>query len=165
MHEIGFWRKYNDDDGDVRPHPQSLQDKAWYDRRADMAAKVIWYVRHAGFVESYEMGYSFCRIDSSCSSKALGACTMTDGMYCWPEGYVHYLEQHHVVPPADFVEHVLQHVAAAVARPPTPFLVMWDYESRGPVPMPPTMQHMILANTTLTIGQPQQQMQESCALS
>ncbi|KAF0699764.1 Aste57867_9691 [Aphanomyces stellatus] len=149
MEEVGFWRKSDADPADLRPHPQALQDKTWYMENKGTARQLIAYVRYAGCVESYEMGYSFCRIDPSCPSKVMGACTLTDGVYCWPEGYAHYLEQHHVRPPEVFLAHVLSRPVPSTA--PKSGLLMWDFTEKQPVQMPAAMQEMVLANTTLTL--------------
>ncbi|KAH9091406.1 hypothetical protein Ae201684P_010953 [Aphanomyces euteiches] len=151
MLEVGFWKKYAGDADDKRPHPAALQDIEWYQANPETAHQLIKYVRYAGCVESYEMGYSFCRIDPSCPSKTMGACTLTDGVYCWPEGYAHYLEAHHVRPPSDFLEHVQRNSHRGIPNQ-SSCLLMWDYEQSKPVPMPLDMQTMILANTTLRLG-------------
>jgi len=48
------------------------------------------------------MGYSGCRF----CGKLNGTRCFTDGKYIFPEGYAHYLEEHGVKPPAEFIEHV-----------------------------------------------------------
>ncbi|OQR81661.1 hypothetical protein THRCLA_23321 [Thraustotheca clavata] len=101
--EVGFWQK---DEHDDRPHPREFQDKAWFIAHDNQAARVIEYLQWGGCVESYEMGYSFCRL-GDCSGKEMGACTLTDGVYCWPEGLVHYVKHHDVRPPQEFINHIL----------------------------------------------------------
>ncbi|MEO0585661.1 MAG: hypothetical protein AAF135_25850, partial [Bacteroidota bacterium] len=32
----------------------------------------------------------------------------SDGYYLWQEDFLHYIEQHDVKPPQDFIDHVLQ---------------------------------------------------------
>jgi len=45
----------------------------------------------------------------------MGCRDFSDGIYRWPEGFVHYVEKHSVKPPEDFIEHVRR---AAVTPPP-----------------------------------------------
>ncbi|KDO28994.1 hypothetical protein SPRG_20098 [Saprolegnia parasitica CBS 223.65] len=145
--DVGFWCKDEADPLDGRPHPRTLQDAAWFSENVGLAAIVVDYLRTQGCVESYEMGYSFCRLGDACPPKSMGACTMTDGVYCWPEGYAHYLDIHCVRPPQELVDHIL-----AQPRMPRPSrLYLWDHATLERVPMPLAMQSMVLANTTLTL--------------
>ncbi|OQR90103.1 hypothetical protein ACHHYP_05811 [Achlya hypogyna] len=146
--EVGFWRQTEGDRLDQRPHPRALQDPSWFAEHPALATRVISYLRTRGCVESYEMGYSFCRLGLDCAPKEMGACTMTDGVYCWPEGYAHYLQAHHVRPPQELVDHICNEPPDA---PPRTQLWMWDHETNNAVPMPLDMQAMILAHTTITI--------------
>jgi hypothetical protein len=38
----------------------------------------------------------------------LGNKEFTDWAYYWPEGFVHYIEEHNVKPPKEFVDHVMK---------------------------------------------------------
>lgn len=44
----------------------------------------------------------------------LGTTCKGDGVYVWPAGFSHYLRVHHVRPPAEFVEHVIQRITQIV---------------------------------------------------
>lgn len=46
-------------------------------------------------------GYSSCRI----CKKLLGTCCLTDGVYIWPEKLEHYILEHKIYLPDDFVNH------------------------------------------------------------
>ncbi|EQC29550.1 hypothetical protein SDRG_12799 [Saprolegnia diclina VS20] len=155
--EVGFWCKDEADLLDGRPHPRTLQEPVWFAANADLAASVVDYLRTQGCVESYEMGYSFCRLGDACPPKSMGACTMTDGVYCWPEGYAHYLDVHCVRPPQDLVDHIL---AQPRTLPPSR-LDLWDHATHQRISMPLAMQSMVLANTTLTVREET----PSCAVS
>ena len=37
----------------------------------------------------------------------MGACDLTDGTYCWPEGLTHYIMEHQVRLPDEIVRHIL----------------------------------------------------------
>lgn len=78
--------------------------------------KVLHYLkakyRKLVFVESYEFGYSYCRLGCSVDDGTLahamemGALTFTDGVFIWPEGYVHYVEKHNWRLPLAFENHI-----------------------------------------------------------
>ena len=42
----------------------------------------------------------------------MGCCTLTDGTYVWPEGLAHYVSEHAVRPPEDFIKHALANLRA-----------------------------------------------------
>lgn len=56
--EVGFWADPRDE-GDQRPNPALWVDEEWGGTVAALA--VALYVR-SGFLESFELGYSFCRL-------------------------------------------------------------------------------------------------------
>lgn len=60
--EVGFWADPRDE-GDPRPDPATLVDEAW---GATAAARAVELYARSGFLESFELGYSFCRL--GCSS-------------------------------------------------------------------------------------------------
>jgi hypothetical protein len=119
-----------------------------------------WYLVEGAFVESHELAYSICRFpkcrEALKTPKIMGACTLTDGVYVWPEGYAHYVRVHHVRPPQDFVDHVTSHYRRALLATRAlsrefgnEVLFLWDPDRRLPVPMPSGMQQWILTNTTV----------------
>lgn len=50
-------------------------------------------------------GWAF-RHAASATNAANGNLDLTDGIYIWPEGLAHYVFDHHVRLPPEFVEHV-----------------------------------------------------------
>ena len=94
---IGYWSGgYGGRDWrDVR----EFVDEGWDD---DERIEVGLYLQH-GLVARAWMGYSPCRL---CDSVTNGNLDLTDGSYLWPEGLVHYVRDHHVRLPAEFVAHV-----------------------------------------------------------
>lgn len=52
-------------------------------------------------------GNSWCRF--RCGETSMGNCELTDGVYVWPEGFLHYVQVHHVKPPQQFINHVLNY--------------------------------------------------------
>lgn len=49
------------------------------------------------------MGYSPCRL---CGLASNGNLDLTDGTYIWPEGLAHYVLEHSVRLPDEFIHHV-----------------------------------------------------------
>ena len=96
-----------------RPDPRQHVVRGWSQQPA--AQQLADYLR-AGYIESYEMGYSHCRFapaSSAGSAGGGGACcaagpraemgclALTDGEFVWPEGLAHYIEAHSVRPPGE----------------------------------------------------------------
>ncbi|MEO5641807.1 MAG: hypothetical protein ABIQ40_18910 [Bacteroidia bacterium] len=97
---LGFWKGTNT--GTELPHPEIFQDVNW---DVDDKMMVIAYLKRSSPVVPY-MGLSHCRFN--CGEGSMGACDMSDGTYCWPEGLPHYLERHAVRLPEEFVKHVYE---------------------------------------------------------
>jgi hypothetical protein len=93
---IGYWRNESD---------PSWPDPAWFvDEQWDVNARqlVADYLR-AGTVYCVACGVSWCRF--RCGVSGVGSAEQTDGVYVWPEGLAHYVEQHSVRLPDKFVRH------------------------------------------------------------
>lgn len=88
---IGFWK--TDDE------PKEYIDPDWDSAERHM---VIAYLL-SGKVESRFRGHASCRV---CGERN-GSTDLTDGVWIWPEGLAHYLKEHGVRPPQEFVDHVL----------------------------------------------------------
>lgn len=104
LRAIGYWIGKGDPG---LPHPKIFQDKNWDAAERQM---VIDYLKKASPVIGY-MGLSWCRYQ--CGEAGMGACDLSDGIYCWPEGLSHYVGKHAVRLPDEFVEHARknQHTA------------------------------------------------------
>lgn len=160
LREIGFWSSDADSATPDRPHPTLLVDNAWFAVIAADSAllrRLQWYLTRGAFVESHELAYSFCRFPDCAAAEedpsVMGACTMTDGVYCWPEAFWHYVAVHHVKPPADFLRHVeANYDRMQTARENAPCLLLWDECERQAAPMPRAMQEWVTTYTTLKIG-------------
>jgi hypothetical protein len=92
---IGYWASDTDRQW---PDPRTLVDRAWADAEREVIA---WYLRY-GLVASTYMGRSTCRF---CGVQ-VGNVELTDGAYVWPEGLAHYVDEHQVRLPQEFVTHV-----------------------------------------------------------
>lgn len=165
LQEVGFWCQLHElnasDDGVSldRPDPHRLVDDAWA-ATADPAsmARLRWFLTRGAFIESHELAYSYCRF-ADCSAAAseprvMGACTLTDGVFCWPEAYWHYVECHHVKPPSAFLAHVeanysrLERIAADYRES----RLLWDAIEERAVSMPRAMHDWITTHTTLQVA-------------
>ncbi|TMW68078.1 hypothetical protein Poli38472_007750 [Pythium oligandrum] len=151
-----------EDDDMERPDPTALVDHGWFMTHSSLVSMLEWYLVDGAFVESHELAYSYCRFrkcsPSTQDPKIMGACTMTDGVYCWPEGYWHYIRYHHVRPPQDFLDHVTANYRRAILAAKAlnrehdnQVLWLWNAELRQPVPMPSATQEWILEHTTLQL--------------
>lgn len=88
---IGYW-------GHGYPDPAALVDSEWDEGQREF---LTHYLRH-GLVTLAYMGYSPCRL---CDKRDNGNLQLTDGVYTWPEGLAHYVSEHAVRLPREFVEH------------------------------------------------------------
>lgn len=149
--EVGFWADPRDPRDD-RPVPSRLVDKAWGET---VGARAVALYARSGFIESFELGYSFCRMNCTRGglnlsgnavivgknrsssrmiggqhNKFMGCCTLTDGKYVWPEGLAHYISEHAVRPPEDFIQHATGSLRALRAAQ-VGGRLMWDVENGG----------------------------------
>jgi hypothetical protein len=165
LRELGFWcseqeLKTKEGPDASRPNPLVLVDDAWFAECPPALLKTIeWYLTRGALVESHELAYSYCRFPG-CSSaleepRIMGACTMTDGVYCWPEAYWHYVGHHHVKPPQEFVDHLLDRYGAMMemtrAARADKKLLLWDDMEQKAVDMPTAMQEWITSYTTVQV--------------
>ena len=112
---IGYWRSETDDRW---PDPTDFVDSSW---AGDDRELVIEHLRGGKYIRAYK-GCSRCRF---CGVNN-GALELTDGVYLWPEGLAHYVEDHGVRLPSEFVEHVLAFDEDVEMDP------SWWLEQRGP---------------------------------
>ena len=92
---IGYWKGPYAQEW---PEPQRFVDPTWDVEERD---DVVAYLRH-GMVAGACMGFSECRF---CGVRN-GNLELTDGVYVWPEGLAHYLAEHAVRLPPEFVDHI-----------------------------------------------------------
>lgn len=93
---LGFWVSKSEPH---LPNPEHYVDRDWnlLDR-----ARVIHYLLDAP-ITNHSRGTSWCRM---CHIPN-GGVEQADGTYTWPSGFAHYLSNHFVRPPDEFVQHVL----------------------------------------------------------
>ena len=60
----------------------------------------------SGFKLRGWLGHSFCRFSCGIPRSQMGSSDVTDGVWVWPEGFLHYVEFHNIDLPQEFVFHV-----------------------------------------------------------
>lgn len=93
------------------PDPMQYVDDSW---DAEMRSRTVTHLEAGSLVNQYR-GISRCRF---CDAHN-GSAELTDGTYCWPEGLGHYVREHSVRLPDEFLRHV-EAAADSVRRLPTP---------------------------------------------
>lgn len=94
--KIGFWAP-----PDEYPNVLTETNNPWGKNNPLQLGAVVWHLEHGIVVARYS-GMSKCLI----CEKPLGNVDMSDQVYCWPQGYEHYLMEHEVKPPDDFIAHI-----------------------------------------------------------
>ena len=92
------------------PDPATQIDLVWDD---DERSAVAVYLGSATLFRTF-MGYALCRI----CGRENGDGEFTDGIYAWPSGLAHYVEEHGVRLPSEFVEHAVARLEAIEAMRP-----------------------------------------------
>lgn len=97
---VGFWNGHTEE---RFIDPSLLIDDEW---EKDNRGKIITYLK--GFLRiHHQMGYSYCRFDCNSGSRFdpnMGCAEQSDGIWIWPEGLVHYIEDHNIRLPPEFVD-------------------------------------------------------------
>jgi hypothetical protein len=94
---IGYWRSRNEP---LWPDPAWFVDERWEQSTREMVARHL----RGGVTIAVAPGLGWCRF--RCGIDTLGASLVSDGQFLWPEGLSHYVEQHSVRLPEQFVEHI-----------------------------------------------------------
>jgi hypothetical protein len=97
LRTIGFWRSIRDAEPSL-PDPRDFIDPEWDARER---ARLADYLRTGRRVRA-QKGKSRCRLCGAVN----GSEEQTDGVYLWPEGLAHYVSEHAVRLPAEFLAHV-----------------------------------------------------------
>jgi hypothetical protein len=98
--QVGFW--FDPPANEDLPHPQDFVDPDWDPRERRRVAR---YLRR-GDVAGSCMGFSWCRFRCGIANREMGCRTLSDGHWVWPEGFAHYVTEHAVKPPEEFLVHV-----------------------------------------------------------
>jgi hypothetical protein len=112
---VGYWRSPEQPD---LPHPGDFVDASW---DAAERRKVIEYLDDAYQTPMFSFGPSWCRMGCAGIPKDIGTQDLTDGVWLFPEGLVHYVRHHAVRPPEAFLEHLrgrdFRHADLTTAEP------------------------------------------------
>jgi hypothetical protein len=82
----------------ILPWPEDFIDEFWSAEEAKIVAE---YLGKAPEVEHWR-GYSSCRLCGIMN----GSTDKSDGSYIWPQGFAHYVKEHKVKPPEEFLVHI-----------------------------------------------------------
>lgn len=96
---LGYWAS---DLCPYLPQPIDFVDEDW---DLDERMMVVEYLQ-AGEIKTQWRGGSYCRLCDRKGSTGMGSKCLTDGTYTWPEGFAHYVEDHAVKPPQEFIDHI-----------------------------------------------------------
>ena len=95
---IGFWRDPGKDD--PYHHPMAFVDRNWSRENREEIARFL----ESGVIANQYRGYSSCRFDCGVPMTEMGSADLSDGTWGWPEGLAHYVREHSVRLPAEFLE-------------------------------------------------------------
>jgi len=116
------------------PNVTWLVDPDW---REDERRRVGDYLQRGTRVNQ-QGGLSECRF----CERHNGSAELTDGVYCWPEGLAHYVSEHDVRLPEEFVGHALSQPPVPPGLPQPSF----DEKGRRDRSWPgPSFAHLLLA--------------------
>jgi hypothetical protein len=96
---IGLWRSELEP---YYPHPKQFIDESW---DSEEKQDVITRLKNSYALPYPYAGKSWCRFN--CGETEMGNRDYSDGIYLFPEGLVHYIEQHNVKLPNAVVQKML----------------------------------------------------------
>ena len=101
LRAVGYWRHPERGDHRFR-HPIAFVDSEWdLEERRLVAHHLRSGKRAIGW-----MGFSWCRFRCGVDDAEMGASDFSDGLWIWPEGLAHYVLEHSVRLPEEFLHHV-----------------------------------------------------------
>jgi hypothetical protein len=143
---IGYWRPTVPDPYWIDPNsaewaypdPKDLINEAFWTSIGHDKTKVINYLKNGSPCNHYR-GYSDCRI----CGEGLSSHERSDGVWCWPDKLEHYLEEHNVILPEEFVAHAeiseplkLEFSNKDGVEKDMSFWKSWSLPYRKPTPVP-----------------------------
>lgn len=99
LKRVGFW--WSDLEPDL-PHPRDFVDPDW---DASERKKVIAYLKQSYELHRYK-GLSWCRLGCPGIPRDIGSLDLTDGVWVFPQGFIHYVRRHKLKPPEAFLDHI-----------------------------------------------------------
>jgi hypothetical protein len=103
LRHLGYWRSRQDVPDDL-PWPSDFIDPDWDPQELEAVAEHV----AAGEMAQGYLGYACCRL---CGER-LGTTCVSDGTFVWPAKFEHYLREHKVKPPQEFIDHALKRTEA-----------------------------------------------------
>lgn len=95
--KVGYWRKSRDSKEDL---PFPFLDRVDPEFHPDFAVKLRCL--ESKLEPELYRGWSMCRV----CDKPNGSGEFAHAGFTWPSGYVHYIEEHGINPPDDFIDMV-----------------------------------------------------------
>ncbi|WP_206754386.1 hypothetical protein, partial [Lentimonas sp. CC19] len=116
LKSIGYWKeRYSSEQlhtlkangNDVEelqryPEPLLLVGSTW---KEEKKKRIILYL-NSGHRWSEQLGYSYCRFECGIAESSMGNSCLTDSTWIWPEGLSHYVEEHDITLPDEFIRHM-----------------------------------------------------------
>ncbi len=116
LKKVGYWQS-DEGAGQYYPHPKYLVEPGW---KENERSKIVAYLK-SGHECGHWCGFSYCRF--GCFSQppdrntnklayskwkdgvlSMGCLDLTDGEWVWPQGLAHYVENHNVCLPNQFIQ-------------------------------------------------------------
>lgn len=98
---VGYWMESLDASTDPFYPPQEFVSGNRTERREQIAC----YLENASPLSEFK-GVSWCRFKCGIEDHAMGAGELTDGLWAWPSGLSHYVREHGIELPKDFIDHI-----------------------------------------------------------
>ncbi len=108
LNAVGYWITGLQDE--KLPAPQEVVGVM----PADQRARLVEYLA-AGMTRETWLGMSWCRFGCGIDHGLMGSRDLTDGVWVWPEGLAHYVREHQVILPDEFVAQALSRGTPVVA--------------------------------------------------
>jgi hypothetical protein len=121
---IGYWKSLYETEF---PDPAKFEDIKWNSKEK---AGIIEHLKKGKSIANW-MGTSWCRF--RCREKNMGNSCLTDGIFLFPEKLTHYIEEHNVRLPNEFINHVLNYKKTEILNDITEYEIdyTWWKEQKG----------------------------------
>ena len=113
---IGYWRSRQEP---FWPDPARFVDPDWPASKRTAILDYLNSFEPSGFF----FGFSWCRF--RCEQQHVGSAEFNDGFWRWPEGLAHYVREHQVRLPDEFVDYALDRRIPEIADE------FWWQEQKG----------------------------------
>jgi hypothetical protein len=112
MRLIGYWIR------DLKDEEFCAPQEVVGDMPQDVRTKVADYLDNAAVDHWHtQRGFSWCRFFCGIPFQRMGCSELTDGRWRWPQGLSHYVREHEIILPQEFVAHALANGRDEAVRP------------------------------------------------